>query len=49
MKPFRRSTLEHALERALIQTRNVHEDRSEAALAAPTEDETSIQASPLTA
>ena len=29
MKPFRRSTLEHALERALIQTRNVHEDRSD--------------------
>ena len=30
MKPFRRSTLEHALERALIQTRNAHEVRQSA-------------------
>jgi len=48
MKPFRRSTLEHALERALIQSRNGHEDRPEP-LASPTDDETPIQASPLTA
>jgi two-component SAPR family response regulator len=30
MKPFRRSTLEHALERALIQARDAHEARQPA-------------------
>ena len=30
MKPFRRSTLEHALERALIQARTAHEVRQSA-------------------
>jgi CheY-like chemotaxis protein len=37
MKPFRRSTLEHALERALVPARNGHEVRSEAPLAAPSQ------------
>jgi len=49
MKPFRRSTLEHALERALIQARNGHEGRLTASLATSSEEETPIQTSPLTA
>ena len=49
MKPFRRSTLEHALERALIQARNGHEGRPTASLATSSEEETPIQTSPLTA
>jgi len=49
MKPFRRSTLEHALERALIQARNGNEGRPTASLATSSDEETSIQTSPLTA
>jgi CheY-like chemotaxis protein len=37
MKPFRRSTLEHALEQALIESRNGHEVRTPAPLAAPSQ------------
>ncbi len=40
MKPFRRSTLEQALEHALIQARYANEDRPTASLAAPSEEET---------
>jgi DNA-binding NtrC family response regulator len=50
MKPFRRSTLEHALERALIQARNAHEVRQKASLAAPAQEESPIpSATPLSA
>jgi CheY-like chemotaxis protein len=37
MKPFRRSTLEHALEQALTGSRNGHEVRTPVPLAAPSQ------------
>jgi hypothetical protein len=46
MKPFRRSTLELALERALIHARNGNEGRPAAALTASTEEETPIHSAP---
>jgi CheY-like chemotaxis protein len=50
MKPFRRSTLEHALERALIETRRAHhEARPKASLAAPAQEESIHSATPLSA
>jgi CheY-like chemotaxis protein len=46
MKPFRRSTLELALERALIHAPNGNEGRPAAALAASAEVETPIPSAP---
>ncbi|MGH2935489.1 MAG: hypothetical protein ACRDL2_13385 [Gaiellaceae bacterium] len=46
MKPFRRSTLELALERALIHARNGNEGRPAAARTASTEEETPIHSAP---
>jgi CheY-like chemotaxis protein len=49
MKPFRRTTLEHALEQALIHARNGGEARPTASVATPSREESPISPTPLSA